>query len=67
MANVKQKFWVPSLSSLSALLPLFIHLILQGKKVSWVGADQWIGKREACIIATGMDHGSLVKQAKDSS
>lgn len=64
MDNVKQKFWAPSRSFLSALLPLFIHPILQGRKVSWVGAHQWIEKGEACIIATGMDHGSLVKQAR---
>lgn len=34
--NAMLKFPARSLCSLFALLPLFIHLILQGRKVNWV-------------------------------
>ena len=63
------RFQAQSLSSLSAHLLLFIHLILQGSEVSWVlvrdkDRERWIGKGETNVSATWVDHGSWVNQAR---
>lgn len=46
------RFQAQSLSSLSAHLLLFIHLILQGSEVSWVLASE-LGKVKQMLVQPG--------------